>query len=134
LHRPRRRPLLRLAVTLVVLIVFATTGSWLAWVRVNVVPPDCLSPNTLSMVRESLTGRFNLPQSVRLEEVRTIVGGYFALRYVCEAHLAGIDPNLLPPGAPIPGSVDFISRLSSDHRRHEVIVSVEPQLKWERVD
>lgn len=114
--------------------VLACTGSWLAWVRVNVVPPDCLSPDTLSMVRESLTGRFNLPQGVRLENIRTLVGGYFALRYVCEAHLTGIDPRLLPAGTPIPGSVDFISRLSGDRLRHEVIVSVEPQLKWERVD
>jgi len=134
LHRPRRRPLVRLAVTLAVLGVLAGTSTWLAWVRLNVVPPDCLSPDTLSMVRESLTGRFKLPQSVRMENVRTVVGGYFALRYVCEAHLTGIDPRLLPAGAPIPGSVDFISRLSSDRQRHEVIVSVEPQLKWERVD
>ena len=116
------------------LLLIGATGSWLAYVRVNVVPPDCLSPDTLSMVRDSLTGRFKLPQSVRLEGIRTIVGGYFALRYVCEAHLGGIDPRLLPAGAPIPGSVDYISRLSTDHRRHEVVVSIEPQLKWERVD
>ena len=119
---------------LALLVVVGVTGSWLAWVRINVVPPDCLSPDTLSMVRESLTGRFKLPQSVRLEGIRTIVGGYFALRYVCVAHLSGVDPNLLPAGAPIPGSVDYISRLSDDRLRHEVIVSVEPQLKWERVD
>lgn len=119
--------------TLGVLVVVGVTGTWLAWVRMNVVPPDCLSPDTLSMVRESLTGRFKLPPSLRMENIRTLVGGYFALRYVCEAHLT-IDPRLLPAGAPIPGSVDFISRLSSDLRRHEVIVSVEPQLKWERVD
>ncbi len=119
---------------LAVLFVVGATGSWLAWVRMNVVPPDCLAPDTLGMVRESLTGRFHLPEAVRLENIRTVIGGYFALRYVCEAHLAGVDPRLLPAGAPIPGTVVYVSRLTADRQRHEVVVTVEPQLKWERVN
>ena len=39
----------------------------------------------------------------------------------------------LPPGTPIPGSVYYISRLTPDHQRHEVEVSIYPLLKLEKV-
>ena len=56
-----------------------------------------------------------------------------AFRFVCEAHIAGIDANALPPGSPVPGSVHYISRLTPDRQRHEVTVSIQPLMKWERI-
>ena len=56
-----------------------------------------------------------------------------AFRFVCEAQLAGFDPNALPPGTPVPGSVHYISRLTPDRQRHEVTVSIQPLLIWEQV-
>jgi hypothetical protein len=33
----------------------------------------------------------------------------------------------------VPGSVHYVSRLTADHQRHEVTVSIQPLLKLERV-
>ena len=103
------------------------------WLRTHVVPPDCEDPDTLALVHQSLTGRFKLPASVAIDTVRTLAGGYVAFRFVCEAHIAGIDANALPPGSPVPGSVHYISRLTPDRQRHEVTVSIQPLMKWERI-
>lgn len=103
------------------------------WLRVHVVPPDCQDPETLALVRSSLTGRFRLPASVTIDNVVTRAGGYVAFRFACEADLHGIDPGALPPGAPVPGSVYYVSRLTDRGRRHEVTVSIQPLLKLEKV-
>jgi len=103
------------------------------WVRTHVVPPDCLDPATLALVRRSLTGRFKLPASVSIENIETLAGGYLAFRFACEADLRGIDPRDLPPDTVVPGSVYYISRLTDGGRRQEVSVSIVPLLKLERV-
>src|SRR5271169_1269142 len=58
LFRPRRRPLLRLALALGVgaIVMFATVT--VIWLRTHVVPPDCEDRATLALVRRSLTERF----------------------------------------------------------------------------
>jgi hypothetical protein len=133
LFRPRRRPALRLALPVGVCGVLAASAASVAWLRIRVVPPDCEDPHTLSLVRQSLTGRFKLPSSVTIENVRTLAGGYVAFRFACEADLRGIDPHALPEGTAVPGSVHYVSRLTADHQRHEVTVSIQPLLKLERV-
>ena len=131
--RPRRRPMLRLVVTLVISASLIFAGGMVVWLRVNVVPPDCSDPATLALVRQSLVGHFKVPPSVTIEGIETHAGGYVAFRFACEADLHNIDPNDLPPGTPIPGSVYYISRLTPDHQRHEVEVSIYPLLKLEKV-
>jgi hypothetical protein len=133
LFRPRKRPLLRLALALAAAALTAFGTGCVVWLRINIVPPDCSDPDTLALVRRSLTGRFQLPQSVTIENIRTLAGGYVAFRFVCEASLGGIDPHALPPGTDIPGSVHYVSRLTPDHRRHEVSVGIQPELIWERL-
>ena len=96
LFRPRRRPLLRLALALGACRSCLRTVA-VIWLRINVVPPDCEDPETLALVRRSLTGRFNLPASVAIENIQTHAGGYLAFRFACEADLRGIDPHDLPP-------------------------------------
>ena len=103
------------------------------WLRENVVPPGCDDPATLALVRQSLTGRFKLPTSTQIDDIQTLAGGYFAFRFVCKADLSGIDRHMLPPGTPVPGTVDYISRLTPDHQTHEVTVRIEPLLILERV-
>jgi len=78
-------------------------------------------------------GRFGLPAGVAIEHIRTLAGGYVGFRFVCEAMLTGIDPQLLPPGSTVPGSVRYISQLTGKPRRHEVTLSVEPRIRWVRV-
>jgi hypothetical protein len=133
LFRPRRRPLLRLAVALGIGGLLAGAAVAVIWLRLNVVPPDCEDPETLALVRRSLTGRFKLPASVTIENIETHAGGYVAFRFACEADLRGFGPNDLPPGSPIPGSVYYVSRLTDGGRRHEVSVSIQPVLKFEKV-
>ena len=133
LFRPRRRPLLRLAFTLAVCIVLLTATVAVIWLRTYVVPPDCEAADTLALVRRSLTGRFNLPASLRIENIQTHAGGYLAFRFACEADLRGIDPHDLPPDTAVPGSVTYVSRLTDGGQRHEVTVSIQPLLKLERV-
>jgi hypothetical protein len=133
LFRPRRRPLLRLTLAVGACTVVAFATVVVIWLRSHVVPPDCEDPETLVLVRRSLTGRFKVPASVRFENIQTHAGGYLAFRFACEADLRGIDPNDLPPGSPVPGSVSYVSRLTDSGRRHEVTVSVAPLLKLERV-
>jgi hypothetical protein len=133
LFRPRKRPLLRLALALAAAALTAFGTGCVVWLRINIVPPDCSDPDTLALVRRSLTGRFQLPQSVTIENIRTLAGGYVAFRFVCEVSLGGIDPHALPPGTDIPGSVHYVSRLTPDHRRHEVSVGIQPELIWERL-
>lgn len=103
------------------------------WLRTHIVPPDCSDPDTLALVRRSLTGRFKLPPSVTIENIQTLAGGYIGFRFVCEASLGGIDRNALPPSSDVPGIVHYVSRLTADHQSHEVSVSVQPLLIWERM-
>jgi hypothetical protein len=113
--------------------VLAVSTATVVWLRIRVVPPDCEDPDTLSLVRRSLTGRFHLPSGATIENVRTLAGGYVAFRFACEADVRGIDPHDLPEGTAVPGSVHYVSRLTADHQRHEVTVSIQPLLKLERV-
>jgi hypothetical protein len=133
LFRPRRRPVLRfvLGFGLCMILVFAALT--VIWLRLHVVPPDCDDPKTLALVRRSLTERFKVPASATIENIQTHAGGYVAFRFACEADLRGIDPNVLPPGSPVPGSVYYVSRLTDGGRRHEVTVSIQPLLILEKV-
>jgi hypothetical protein len=124
---------LRLAVGLIACAVLTFGVGCVIWLRTHVVPPDCSDPDTLALVRQSLTGRFKLPPSVTIENIQTTAGGYVGFRFVCEASLGGIDPHALPAGSTVPGIVHYISRLTADHRSHEVSVSVQPVLIWERM-
>jgi hypothetical protein len=133
LFRPRRRPLLRLTLTLGACTIVIGATAIVVWLRTNVVPPDCRDPATLALVRRSLTGRFALPTTVTIENIETLAGGYVAFRFACEADLRGFDPKDLTPGSPVPGSVYYVSRLRDGGRRHEVTVSIQPLLKLERV-
>lgn len=133
LFRPRRRPLLRLALALGLAVLALGGALGVAWMRTHVVPPDCSDPNTLALVHHSLTGRFKLPEHVMVVHIETHAGGYLAFRFSCEADLRGIDPLDLPPDAPIPGKVHYVSRLTDGGRRHEVSVGIQPLLKLERV-
>jgi hypothetical protein len=125
--------MLRLALGLAAfaMLVFAT--SCVIWLRTHIVPPDCDDPDTLALVRLNLTGRYKLPTSVTIGNIRTLAGGYVAFRFVCEASLGGIDRNALPDGSTVPGSVHYVSQLTADRRSHEVTVSIQPVLIWERV-
>ena len=125
--------MLRLALALAAFVVFVFTTGCVIWLRMHVVPPDCDDPDTLAPVRQSLTQRFRLPASVTVENIQTVAGGYVAFRFVCEAGLGGIDRNALPEGSAIPGSVRYVSQLTGDRRTHEVTVSIQPVLMWERV-
>jgi hypothetical protein len=125
--------MLRLALALAAFVVFVFTTGCVIWLRTHVVPPDCEDPDTLALVRQSLTQRFKLPASVSIENIQTVAGGYVAFRFVCEAGLGGIDRNALPEGSAIPGSVRYVSQLTGDLRTHEVTVSIQPVLIWERV-
>jgi hypothetical protein len=133
LFRPRRRPLLRLALALGAFAILATGATAVIWLRIHVVPPDCEDPETLALVRQSLTGRFGLPASVSIENIETHAGGYVAFRFACKADLRDIDPSELAPGSPVPGAVYYVSRLTDGGRRHEVTVSIQPLLKMEKV-
>jgi hypothetical protein len=112
-------------------VVFAMLA--VVWLRLYVVPPDCHDRETLTLVRQSLTGRFKLPASVTIDNIETHAGGYLAFRFACEADLRGIDPDALPPGTPVPGTVYYESRLSDGGRRHDVTVRVQPLLVLRRV-
>jgi hypothetical protein len=125
--------MLRLVLALSASAIVAFAIFMVVWLRIHVVPPDCEDPATLALVRSSLTGRFKLPASVTVDNIQTHAGGYVAFRFACEADLGGIDPNALPPGSPVPGSVYYVSRLTDGGRRHEVTVSIQPLLKLEKV-
>lgn len=115
-----------------VVVVLAAVGASVAWFHAR-KPPNCTDPDTIALVHRSLIGRYRLPASTRLEDIRTIAGGFFAMRFVCVAELGGFDPHKLPPGTPIPGQVHFVSQLTADQRRHEVTVTLEPALIWVQV-
>ncbi len=134
LFRPRRRPFLRRVLALIASAIVAFAIFMVIWLRSHVVPPDCEDPETLALVRRSLLNRFRLPPSVTIDNIETHAGGYLAFRFACEAELHGIDPNDLPPGSPVPGSVYYVSRLTDGGRRHEVTVSIQPLLKLEKVE
>jgi hypothetical protein len=125
--------MLRLAVALAAFAILAVSAGCVIWLRRHVVPPDCEDAATLALVRQSLTSRFALPATVSMQHVRTLAGGYVAFRFVCEADIAGLDRDALPPGSTVPGSVRYTSQLTDGHRHHEVTVSVEPRIRWERV-
>ncbi len=133
MFRPRRRPVLRLAVTIGVSTLLCFAAGTVIWLRRNVVPPGCTDPATLALVRQSLTERFKLPASVTIDDIETHAGGYLAFRFACEADLHNIDPHNLPPGTAVPGKVYYVSRLTPDHQRHEVTVRIFPLLILEKV-
>jgi hypothetical protein len=104
-----------------------------AWFHAH-LPPGCADRRTVVLVRRSLTTRYHLPPSTILDHIRTVAGGWVALRFVCTADLAGFDPHELPEGTPLPGEVHFTSRLTPDGSRHEVTVQLQPLLIWEKVE
>ena len=103
-----------------------------AWFRAR-LPPNCTDPRTLTLVRQSLTTRYHLPPTTTLDNIRTVAGGWLALRFVCTAGVAGFNPHELPAGMPLPGQIHFTSRLTPDGSRHEVSVDLQPLLTWEKV-
>jgi hypothetical protein len=113
-------------------ILLAALAGSAAWFHAN-LPPNCTDPRTIALVRQSLTTRYHLPPGTTLENIRTVAGGWVALRFVCTAGVAGFDPHELPQGTPLPGQVHFTSRLTPDHSRHEVTVELQPLLMWEKV-
>ena len=133
LFRPRRRPWLRFTLAFATLAIVALATGIAIWLRIYVVPPDCADPETLALVRSSLTGRFKLPASVTIENIETHAGGYLAFRFACEADLGGINRNDLPPGTPIPGKVYYVSRLTHGGTRHDVSVRIYPLLIFQLV-
>jgi hypothetical protein len=112
-------------------ILIALLAASAAWFRAR-LPPGCTDPRTVALVRQSLTTHDHLPAATTLENIRTVAGGWLALRFVCTAGLAGFDPHELPRGAPIPGQVRYTSRLTADLSRHEVTVDLQPLLIWEQ--
>ena len=68
-----------------------------------------------------------------MRDIRTRSGSYLAFRIACEADLAGIDPHHLPPETVIPNWVHYVSRMTEGGLRHEVTVSIQPAMKYERV-
>lgn len=118
----------------IILALSVTLLAALAWSAVYFrarVPPDCTDPRTLSLVRQSLTNH-HLPAGTRLDNIRTVAGGFLALRFVCEADLTGFEQGDLPAGMPLPGQVRYTSRLTPDRARHEVTVTIQPLLIWEK--
>ncbi len=107
-------------------------GAIVAYVRLNVVPPDCRDSRTLALVHASLMRRFGLPVTTRVENIHMLAGGPLAFRFVCEADLAGFDAAAPLPG-PKPGFVRYTSQLADNGRFHEVTVEVLPLLSWEAV-
>jgi hypothetical protein len=115
----------------------AAVSALLAWTAVyyhrTITPPDCTDPRTLALVHTSLTEHYKLPDTTRLQGIRTVAGSYFAFRYVCDAQLTGFDPKALPPGTTIPGAVRYVSHLTDNGRRHEVTVRIAPIMVLEQV-
>jgi hypothetical protein len=97
-------------------------------------PPGCTDPRTLALVHDSLTMHFHLPETTRLEMIRTVAGGYIAFRFVCTAHPIGFTRNQLPPGTAVPATVHYVSELTPDGTRHEVHVRIAPLMILEPVD
>src|ERR1700685_3903112 len=77
-----------------------------AWFRAG-LPPTCADPRTVALVRQSLITHNHLPAAITLDNIRTVAGGWLALRFVCTAELASFDPHALPEGTPIPGQIHF---------------------------
>jgi hypothetical protein len=99
----------------------------------TITPPDCTDPRTLALVHTSLTDHFKLPDTTRLEGIRTVAGSYLAFRYVCDAQLTGFDRKALPPGTTVPGAVRYVSHLTDGGQRHEVTVRIAPLMIMEQV-
>ena len=119
----------RTGLVLAGVVLLAGIGAVVVHLRRTVVPPGCRDPRTLALVRQALTGRDHLPETVRLENITVEAGGPLAFRFVCTATLGGLAHVRLPPG-PIPGSVRYITRLTGPGRRLQVTVTVQPLLRW----
>jgi hypothetical protein len=113
-------------------LILGATAAIVVHVRLHVVPPGCRDPQTLALVRQSLTNHFHLPTSTRIDHIRMLAGGWLAFRFVCQADL---EVNLaeLPPG-PKPGFVNYTSQLGDKGRRQEVTVRVAPLMMWVPVE
>jgi len=88
----------------------------------TLTPPDCRDRRTLALAHASLTGHFKLPDTARLEQIRTLGGAYLVFQYLCKVRLTGFDGHALPSGTTIPGRAGYVSHLTDGGRRHEVPV------------
>jgi hypothetical protein len=127
-EKPVRKPIVLGGLAILIAMLAASA----AWFRAR-LPPGCTDPRTVALVRQSLSTHYHLPPATTLENIRTLAGGWLALRFVCTADLAGFDPHDLPQGTPLPGQVHYTSRLTPDQRSHEVTVDLQPLLIWEKV-
>lgn len=113
-------------------VLLAALGASVLWFRAR-LPPDCSDPRTVALVRQTLIGKNHLPPGTHLAYIRTIAGGFLAMRFVCQSEVTGFDPHALPPGMPVPGWVRYTSQLTPDRRHLEVTVQVQPLLEWKLV-
>jgi hypothetical protein len=84
-----------------------------------VVPANCRDQRTLTLVRESLLGRFHLPPSTQMSYIEMQPGGRLAFRFVCVADL-DIPKKDLPPG-PRPGYAHYTSQLANNGKRQQEV-------------
>lgn len=94
-------------------------------------PPGCNDPGTLILVGYGLArllGPAPIPELVR---VRTVLGGTFAIRFVCSAEFANPDQITLSGGIRA-GSIRYTSQLRGPRRVHDVKVSLVPIVPWQR--
>ena len=112
-------------------ILLAALAASAAWFRAGVPPGLRRSAHRRPGPPKPHHARPSAPATT-LDNIRTVAGGWLALRFVCTADLAGFDPHALPPGTPMPGQVRYTSRLSPDRSRHEVTVELQPLLTWEQ--
>ena len=62
-------------------------------------PPACNSDEALDHVYATLRDRFHL-QSIFLNDIRTLSGGYFSNRYDCSAEVTEVRGNIAASGMP----------------------------------
>ena len=98
-------------------------GGGLAYWRVVVMPDDCASALLRARVHDILVAQFGLPENVRYVLPRTLQGGTFATRFLCEAELVNDLASETGPGKP-PRIVVYDSY--TDAGTHNLRVGIRP--------
>lgn len=118
-----------LAGVAVVLVLLAGSAAYLHRLK----PPGCNDPVTLMLAGYELAQLLGPAPIPELVQTKTLLGGRFAIRYVCSAEFANPPMVRLPDGVAM-GSIRYTSALRGPDRTPEVsvkLVPVLPFLPWQ---
>jgi hypothetical protein len=86
----------------------------------------------LALARKAIEDKLRLKSLPELTDIRSVAGGWLAIRFVCVAHF--VHPDVIDQVAGFKTlDVQYSSELMMPSWKQRVSISLEPDLEWSKV-